>query len=90
MENKKTTSDIEALLFRPSKVSWGVQTTIIKFNPRVERLVLLSIIASLIFAIVWAYFSQQAVVVDATGEITPIASPIPMISKTGFTIKKYQ
>lgn len=88
MDKNKTTSDIEALLFRPSKVSWGVQTTIIKFNPRVERLVLLSIISSLVFAIVWAYFSQRAVVVDAMGEITPIASPIPMISKTGFTIKK--
>jgi multidrug efflux pump subunit AcrA (membrane-fusion protein) len=88
MTKKNETSDIEALLFRPSKVSWGVQTAIIKLNPKNERIALFSIIGILISTIIWAYFSIQAVVVDASGEIIPIASPIPMMSTSSFTIKK--
>ena len=87
MKDEKETSDIEALLFRPSKVSWGVQATIIKLEPRIERMTLFTIIFIIFLAIIWAYFSIKAVVVDASGEITPVAAPIPVMAKSSFTIK---
>jgi multidrug efflux pump subunit AcrA (membrane-fusion protein) len=88
MSDKKQTSDIEALIFRPNKVSWGVQKAIIKLNPTIERITLLTIILALSAAAVWSHFSQKAIVVDATGEIVPVAAPIPMIAKSNFTIRR--
>lgn len=88
MSEKKHTSDIEALIFRPNKVSWGVQKAIIKLNPTIERITLVTIIAAITVGALWAHFSQRAIVVDATGEIVPIASPFPMITKSSFTIRR--
>jgi|GEM_PF-4061876 hypothetical protein len=88
MSNKKETSDIEALIFRPSKVSWGVQNAIIKLNPKIERVTLISVISIVLLAVLWAHFSIKAVVVDTSGEITPVASPIPVIALGQMTIKE--
>jgi multidrug efflux pump subunit AcrA (membrane-fusion protein) len=88
MPSKKETSDIEALIFRPSKVSWGVQNAIIKLNPKVERLTLIAIISIFLLALLWSHLSIKAVVVDTSGEIVPVASPIPVIALGQMTIKE--
>jgi multidrug efflux pump subunit AcrA (membrane-fusion protein) len=87
-KKSKNTSDIEALIFRPSKVSWGLQKSIIRLNPFVERMTFVLIIVVFLSGLLWSFLASKAVVVDSTGEIIPVSSPIPVMSKSVFTIKK--
>ncbi len=76
----------ESLIFKPSKVSWVVNSYLARQNNRNLKWFVYSVLFVCVSFITWCGFSEKAIVIDATGEIIAKSPPIPVTTSSSMTI----
>jgi multidrug efflux pump subunit AcrA (membrane-fusion protein) len=77
-----------SLIFKPSKVSWAINSFIIKSSAKNDRIFLYSILSFIALFLLYSSFAKKAIVVSAEGVIVSEKPALPVRSFDGFIVKK--
>src|SRR5688572_20835488 len=88
MTEKTNNPGVDSLIFKPSKVSWGINSYLINNESKFERIFISSILIVIFAFLFWAYSTSIAIVVDSQGELVTKAPPLPVSSSSSIKVKK--